>query len=51
MKRSSSEIDVIEVVDVGCVPPAKFDQKRSKQGCASSEEITPRTPPGDLVHT
>ena len=46
MKHSCSEIYVNEVVDGGCVPPAHVDQKRSKQGCASSEEIAHGTPPG-----
>ena len=50
MKRSSSEMYVNDDVDVGCVPPAHVDQKRSKQGCASSEEIAPGTPPGARVH-
>ena len=38
MKRSNSEVTVNEDVDVRCVPPAHADPKRSKQGCASSDE-------------
>jgi hypothetical protein len=51
IKRSTSVMYANQDVNVGDVPPAHLDLNRNKQGCASSEEIAPGTPPGDRVHT
>ena len=42
----ASGIQALHVCDV-----CHLELNRNKQGCASSEEIAPGTPPGDRVHT